>query len=478
MIRYLLSSVAPVLALALACSSSQASQPTKAPAPAEAPFYWQSAEATDRESFIPEPIPPGVTVIPSELFGPIFATTEGKALYVWPLRSLRNGDAGDRRNSGKSTCDATIYQETAGFMSPYPPGFQLPELDQRKSCEALWPALPTGEDAKPVGKWTIATRTNGQKQWAYDGYPVYTSILDKAPGDVLGGPRKYVERGAGGGEVGATRQPIGPDPDVPPELDVRASSTGRMLVDAKGFVVFANDADPPGKSVCVDNCLRTWKPILAPQLAKDRGEWSIVERSPGIKQWAFRNKPLYIYIPDAGANARGGKVTGADVPGWRIVFTQRSLPPPNAFTVADVEIGQVLADSNGKTVYIYNCNDDAIDQQTCNHPDSTQAYRMAVCGAGDAKRCLEMFPYVSAAPGATSVSRLWSVMTIDPMTGHRANATAPGAVNVWAYLDRPVYTFGPDRPGEIGADAWGEFNGYRNGYKAFWLRDDFRNNAF
>ena len=39
-----------------------------------------------------------------------------------------------------------------------------------------------------------------------------------------------------------------------------------------------------------------------------------------------------------------------------------------------------------------------------------------------------------------------------------------------------VYTFGGDRKaGDINGDAWGEFTGWRNGFKAFWLRDDFFN---
>jgi predicted lipoprotein with Yx(FWY)xxD motif len=138
----------------------------------------------------------------------------------------------------------------------------------------------------------------------------------------------------------------------------------------------------------------------------------------------------------------------------------------------------VLADANGRTLYVYNCNDDAQDQQSCNHPTSPQAYRMAVCGNGDPELCLKMFPYVMAPPGAVSKSRLWSVMTIDKNTGRLAQAGQAGAIQVWAYRDRPVYTFGRDRPGDTGGDAWGEFNGYRNGYKAFWLRDDYRSNAF
>lgn len=455
-----------VAALAFGSSVSQAS---------ELPYFWQPPEATDREAFLPEEMPPGMQVVPTELDGPVFATAEGKTLYIWPLRGLRNGSVGDRRTTA-SSCDGAIYRETAGLMSPYPPGYLLPEVDKRRSCEELWPAVVAGADAKAIGKWTLVPRANGQKQWAYDGFPVYTSHLDRQLGDVLGGKR--YEEGGGGGETGALRFAVGPRPDVPPELKVRSTNTGRMLVNQKGFTVYASKADAPGKSNCKDECLKTWAPVLAPQVARVHGEWSMLERSPGIRQWVYRDQPLYIYIPEAGAESRGGQVTGNDVPGWYSVFTQRALPPPEGFTVHDVRLGQVLADATGKTVYIYHCNDDAMDQQSCNHPTSPQAYRMAVCGHGDPELCLKMFPYVTAAPGARSNSRLWSVMTIDKNTGRLAEAGQPGAIQVWAYRDRPVYTFGRDRPGGTDGDAWGEFNGYRNGFKAFWLRDDYRANAF
>jgi len=41
-----------------------------------------------------------------------------------------------------------------------------------------------------------------------------------------------------------------------------------------------------------------------------------------------------------------------------------------------------------------------------------------------------------------------------------------------------VYTYGGDtHPGSVDGDNFGEFNGARNGFRAFWLRDDFRENA-
>ena len=49
------------------------------------------------------------------------------------------------------------------------------------------------------------------------------------------------------------------------------------------------------------------------------------------------------------------------------------------------------------------------------------------------------------------------------------------ALQVWAYRSRPVFTFvRDDRPGSIRAQNWGEFYGQRNGYKAFFLREEFQ----
>lgn len=435
---------------------------------AQEPF-WQLPDDGSRESYLPVPMPPGIQVVHTELEGPVFATAEGRTLYQWPLSGLRNGSLGDRRGSGEATCDDTLFDVTTGYMSPYPPGFELPDLAERRSCEQLWPPLLAEEDARPVGQWSIVKRTNGQQQWAYQGYPVYTSDRDRQAGDVLGGSNAMA-----GGAMGAVRYPIGPPSDVPPELAVVPLRTGRLLTNHLGMAVYSSDADSATRSNCTADCLKDWSPVLAPLTARERGDWSIIERSSGIRQWVYRGKPLYTYSHDGG---RYG-MSGADVAGWHNVYTQRALPPPEQFTVQGSSLGQVLADENGRTLYVYFCNDDAADQQACDHPDATQAYRLAVCGNFDAQRCLETFPYVRVPSGAAAASRLWTVMSIDPLTGRRAQPGQAGAIDVWAYRDRPVYTFARDvEPGDTNADAWGEFNGYRNGFKAFWLRDDFRSNA-
>jgi predicted lipoprotein with Yx(FWY)xxD motif len=142
--------------------------------------------------------------------------------------------------------------------------------------------------------------------------------------------------------------------------------------------------------------------------------------------------------------------------------------------VQDTTAGQVLANQHGMTLYTYFCGDDGLDQLACDHPLQTQAYRIAIGGGGDPERFLRTFPYVVAAMDAVSTSRSWSVMTIDPMTGRRAAARQPGTLRVWAFRDRPVYTYSGDhRPGDAFADAHGEFRGLRDGFRAIWLRDDF-----
>src|SRR5690606_39337683 len=110
----------------------------------------------------------------------------------------------------------------------------------------------------------------------------------------------------------------------------------------------------------------------------------------------------------------------------------------------------------------------------CEHPTDTQVYRLAMCGGGDWRKCLEFWPYVEADANTTSQNALWTVVSIDPRTGRFADAGTEGAMKVWAYRDRPVYTYGLDRaPGDVHGAGTGEWRGQRNGLKAFWVRDDF-----
>lgn len=405
-------------------------------------------------------MPPGFHIEESELSGQVFANAEGKTLYIWPQNQLRNGYSGEAK--GQVACYDEVRKTTAGLMSPYPPGVLLPELDTRPSCTDLWPPVLADEDAVKVGKWTVLTGDDGRKQWAYDEQPLYTSVLDTQPGDTYGDLNL-----GGGGDSPAYRQPAGPAVQAPPNFKVNYSRRGLMLTTNKSFSVYSFEKDTPENLACVGECTQTWIPVLAPELAKPLGKWSIINRAPGVKQWAFDGQPLYTYVLDGRTNSQDG----SDVQGWHNVYIQKAPPPPAGFSVQITIAGSVLADPEGKTIYLYNCGDDSIDQLSCDHPDMTQVYRLAICGGGDPDKCMQNWPYVIAEEGATSISRTWTVMQIDPATGHKAEADQEGSLSVWAYRDRPVYTYAIDKePGDVNGDGIGEWRGQRNGLKAFWLR--------
>jgi predicted lipoprotein with Yx(FWY)xxD motif len=430
--------------------------------------YAASSAPPVKEDFVVEPMPPGFGVLHSDLEGPVFVDERGRTLYKWPKRALRNGNSGEIEN--KPACDETVYRENAGLMSPYPGGLVLPDQAKRRSCIAVWPPVLAAADAKSVGNWTVVEGPNGRKQWAYDKAPLYTSILDKRPGEVFGGTNTPLF-----GESPAERYPVGPRSNLPAQFSVRTTMLGRMVTLNDNWSVYTFDGDRRHKSNCVDSCLASYEPILAASLARGTGDWTTFERSPGVRQWAFRGRPVYRHLDDQKVAA----LDGSDTPGWHNVYTQRAPAPPKGFVMKDTIIGVVLGDSRGMTVYRYACGDDAPDQLTCDHPSSPQVYRFAVCGGGDPTRCVQTFPYVIAPKDAKSDNQVWGTMYIDPATGKETRPQQAGALHVWTFRDRPVYTFagtrgyGDTSTTDVNANNWGEFSGARNGYRALVYRPVF-----
>lgn len=84
------------------------------------------------------------------------------------------------------------------------------------------------------------------------------------------------------------------------------TAKGKTLVDAKGMTLYVFDKDPAGKSVCNAACATTWPPLGAAATAASSGEWTIVTRDDGSKQWAYKTKPLYTFAKDT----KAGDVTG------------------------------------------------------------------------------------------------------------------------------------------------------------------------
>jgi len=87
-----------------------------------------------------------------------------------------------------------------------------------------------------------------------------------------------------------------------------------MFVTTSGMTLYTFDKDAtPGKSVCNGPCATNWPPALVADGAKASGDWTIITRDDGLKQWAYKGKPVYAFAKDtkAGDTTGDGFLNGA-----------------------------------------------------------------------------------------------------------------------------------------------------------------------
>ena len=89
-----------------------------------------------------------------------------------------------------------------------------------------------------------------------------------------------------------------------------AKTIDGVLTNDAGMTLYTFDKDSAGKSVCNGTCATNWPPLTAAADAKASGEYSIVARDDGSKQWAYKSKPLYTWAKDKKAGDKGGDGAG------------------------------------------------------------------------------------------------------------------------------------------------------------------------
>src|SRR5712672_4361572 len=94
-------------------------------------------------------------------------------------------------------------------------------------------------------------------------------------------------------------------------MPASVKAAGGMLQDAKGMTLYTWDNDKEAnKSSCNGMCLMNWPALKADAAAKDMGEWKVVTRDDGSKQWAYKGKPLYYFVMDSAAGEQKGEGRG------------------------------------------------------------------------------------------------------------------------------------------------------------------------
>jgi predicted lipoprotein with Yx(FWY)xxD motif len=158
------------------------------------------------------------------------------------------------------------------------------------------------------------------------------------------------------------------------------SGRGEMVfADAAGKTLYTYAKDPAGKSVCVAGCVREWIPAPVLAGAQAVGDWTIITRPDGSKQWALRGKPVYTYVNDIDPGSVGGNSPkrygrGAHIsergrtmipivpdvplpPDWKaaMFFPAGLENVPSDFLAKNLldAPGMALQDQRGWTLYVY-----------------------------------------------------------------------------------------------------------------------------
>lgn len=74
-----------------------------------------------------------------------------------------------------------------------------------------------------------------------------------------------------------------------------------VLVGPNGMTLYTFDKDMAGsgKSTCNGPCAANWPPLTATATDAASGDYSVITRDDGSKQWTIKGKPVYFWAKDS-----------------------------------------------------------------------------------------------------------------------------------------------------------------------------------
>ncbi|WP_320773279.1 SCO0930 family lipoprotein [Streptomyces sp. CRN 30] len=272
-----------------------------------------------------------------------------------------------------------------------------------------------------------------------------------SPAGAGSAPSGYGSAPAAAGQGGAAEgAPAG-------ALAVRSSAEyGQVLTDGAGFTLYRFDEDTaqPPKTTCEADCATAWPPVPASGATAaegiDKALLGEVTRADGSKQLTVGGWPMYRYAKDTKAGdvkgqgvgniwyasapdgkkaaAGGGAGAGDDTGG------EAGGDLPGLSTRVDPELGEVVVDANGMTVYRF-------------EKDTPWPMTSACTGA-----CLEKWPVVAPVDAADTKG---IDNKNDGRRGYvvldRPDGLKQQSIDCW-----PLYTFAGDKePGDTNGQGVG-----------------------
>jgi predicted lipoprotein with Yx(FWY)xxD motif len=296
------------------------------------------------------------------------------------------------------------------------------------ACAADWAPLVPVAGATAAGAWTIVDQTGG-KQWAYRGHPVYIYKNDDAFGEATG----EVEGGAWRAAL-IDSTPVG---ELPPGVIVRESdqAAGHILANDDGMPLYLfSGKHAAGTAQCAPAPCKSWLPLTAPALANTTGDFTVTEYEPGIRQWAYRGKPIYRYVEDE----KIGDVRGRDIDAaMQVALVARYFMPAEAKIRLNHFGGDSLVSANGMTLYTRDSAAGPSGQNLRVGAYGNPAMGRALGGSACEGDCTKTWPPLSA-PADAVAAGYWAPI-------RRSDGTLQ-----WSYRGYALYTYtGDQQPGDI-----------------------------
>ncbi len=266
------------------------------------------------------PVPADITLV-EKGHGWVITDSEGMTLYV----SKRDSEP------GKSSC-----------------------VDD---CAVTWPPYLAPDDAVTGNGWSVITRIDEvagenleslqqveSRQWAYNGKPLYRYSVDQGPGDTYGEG------------IGLLWDIAFIEIPTPPGIRIEKTLIGHVAADRHQKTLYAPRNEVEVASLCLESaCEESWSPVFAPRVARSIGDWSVVTRTDGMKQWAYRGQPLFKFSGDVLIREYEGHGVSYDSEGnvMEAMVIEPRPPYPDWVTVIDTDAGEMLADLDSKTIYTW-----------------------------------------------------------------------------------------------------------------------------
>ena len=322
-------------------------------------------------------------------------------------------------------------------------------------CAKEWIPMVAQKGSKGFGEWSLIKRADGAQQWAYKGKALYHFVKDVDPGSIWGNsPARFGGRrknGAGeyvgGGFRGGGARNAAPDLkpvdgwtaalafpntgiDVPAGITIKEvpDATGLALVDYRNRTLYALDGDVKREKK-LDSA---WVPAAAAQLAEPKGDFTLVMREDGIKQWAYKGKALFTSSTDlAPGDANGIGVDKKISPA--VVYAY--FMPGNVTVHNTPGQGRILATATGITLY----KREGVVHQSGGghslrrgHPNRPAVGRDIGINIKCADDCLQVWhPYT--APANAQPQGFWNV------------TARPDGTKQWVYQGFALWTYDGDK---------------------------------